>query len=68
MNVVWHVYNMNISHKILQKVYVIIEYRKENYQDEIGKMKVSKGKSVIIWLWPWNIEIQESSRLTWPTT
>ena len=44
MIVFWHVYDMNISHKISQAVSVIIKYIKEKYQDEIGKMKVSRGK------------------------
>ena len=44
MIVFWNVYDMNISHKISQAVSVIIKYIKEKYQDEIGKMKVSRGK------------------------
>ena len=44
MTVVWYVDNMKISHKILQEVSVVIEDLKAKCQDEIGKIKVSRGK------------------------
>ena len=37
--------DMNTPHKIPQEVSVIIEYLKAKYQDYIGKMKFSRGKS-----------------------
>ena len=59
MTMFWHVDNMKISHKSQKRIF----YDDGVPQDKVPKMrsenKFFRGKSIIIWVWTWTIEIQE---------
>ena len=44
MTIVWHVDDLKVSHKDLKEVDKFIKFLKREYEDDMGKVKVTRGK------------------------